>query len=306
MRLFIYTSNENWICDRLKYEFDGYNHFTTQDIRESDIVWILAPWSWTSISPRFLNEKKVIVTIHHIVPDKFTDEKVNDFIDRDKFVDAYHVPCEKTKNQIEHLTEKPIVVIPFWVNQNIWFNIDNRKSLREKYNIPENAYVVGSFQRDTEGHDLKSPKLEKGPDIFCDIIENIYSSNKKLHVLLAGWRRQYIINRLNMASIPYTYNELPVFNELNELYNCLDMYLVSSRFEGGPQSIVECAANKTPIISTDVGLASSILSESSIYNVGNHDRAIPDVNHAYQRVKKLFIPLGMTAFIKFMKKTLIE
>ena len=42
--------------------------------------------------------------------------------------------------------------------------------------------------------------------------------------------------------------------ELNELYNILNLYIVSSRIEGGPQAILECAITKTPIVSTDVGL----------------------------------------------------
>ena len=50
------------------------------------------------------------------------------------------------------------------------------------------------------------------------------------------------------------------FKELNELYNLLNLYVVSSRYEGGPQAIMECALIKTPIISTDVGIASEILS----------------------------------------------
>ena len=37
--------------------------------------------------------------------------------------------------------------------------------------------------------------------------------------------------------------------KMNKLYNILDLYIVSSRFEGGPQSIMECAVTKTPIIS---------------------------------------------------------
>ena len=54
-------------------------------------------------------------------------------------------------------------------------------------------------------------------------------------------------------------------NEINELYNILNLYIVSSRIEGGPQAILECAITKTPIISTDVGLASEVLHETSIY-----------------------------------------
>ena len=40
------------------------------------------------------------------------------------------------------------------------------------------------------------------------------------------------------------------------------MYIVSSRLEGGPQAILESALTKTPIISTDVGIASSISGDS--------------------------------------------
>ena len=53
---------------------------------------------------------------------------------------------------------------------------------------------------------------------------------------------------------------------VNKLYNILDLYLVTSRVEGGPQAIPECGITKTPIISTNVGVASEILHESSIFN----------------------------------------
>ena len=54
---------------------------------------------------------------------------------------------------------------------------------------------------------------------------------------------------------------------MNKLYQCLDLYVVASRYEGGPRSIIECAANKTPIISTNVGIAPDILSPESIFNI---------------------------------------
>ena len=54
------------------------------------------------------------------------------------------------------------------------------------------------------------------------------------------------------------------FGTLNELYNCLDLYLVTSRQEGGPQAILECSSNKTPILSTNVGFASKALDPNCI------------------------------------------
>ena len=69
---------------------------------------------------------------------------------------------------------------------------------------------------------------------------------------------------------------------LNKLYNILDLYIVSSRIEGGPQAIIECGLSKTPIISTDVGVASEILSPKSIFDMSNYDKALPDIEVAYK------------------------
>ena len=87
------------------------------------------------------------------------------------------------------------------------------------------------------------------------------------------------------------------FHELNELYNCLDLYIVSSRVEGGPQSILECGLTKTPIISTDVGIANEILSKS-IYNMNNFKEALPDIETAYNNSQKFCIPNGFVNFRK--------
>ena len=76
------------------------------------------------------------------------------------------------------------------------------------------------------------------------------------------------------------------FKELNELYNILDLYVVSSRVEGGPQSIMECAISKTPIISTKVGVAEKILSNESIYEPSNFLDAKPNTVSAFNSVQQ--------------------
>ena len=105
--------------------------------------------------------------------------------------------------------------------------------------------------------------MSKGPDIFCDVVESL---DVKPHVILGGWRRQYIISRLEKAGITYSYFEMANFTELNELYNCLDYYLVTSRHEGGPQAVLESSLTETPILSTDVGIAKDVLHENCIVN----------------------------------------
>ena len=86
------------------------------------------------------------------------------------------------------------------------------------------------------------------------------------------------------------------FTELNELYNCLDLYIVASRFEGGPQSILECANTKTPIVSTNVGVAAEILHPDSIFTMDNFFNAKPNINFAYMQVQKYLIPQGFDSY----------
>ena len=297
MKIFINNPQESWVVDRFRKEwYESYSEISTEDIFSADIVWIIAPWQWAQLPEQTLKEKKVVCTIHHLVPNKFDYHKLREFLYRDQFVDLYHVPSEKTRDQIQRLTSKPVFTNPFWVNQNLWVNIPEKEDIRREFNIDKDCYLIGSFQRDTEGSDLKSPKLEKGPDQFCDAVEEI-SKTKNVEVLLAGWRRQYVINRLKAAGVRYHYFELPDFNVLNKLYNCLDLYVVASRYEGGPQAIFECATTKTPILSTDVGAAALILDSESIFKPGEILKAKPNLQKAYDNVEKLHIPHGFDNFL---------
>ncbi len=294
--------NDSWICSRFYKEWHEHNSdISTNNPHDADVVWIIAPWKWFDIPLDIYANKYVICTIHHIATSKFHGKKLETFKSRDRFVNVYHVPCLKTKEQIEPYTTRPIHVIPFWVNNTNWYNIENKTSLRSKFGIDPEAYLIGSFQRDTEGNSIANgsfiPKLEKGPDLFCDTVEIFHKAKGNVQVLLAGWRRQYVMKRLDESNIPYHYIELPDINIINELYNCLDLYIVAARQEGGPQSIVECASSETPIISTNVGIAPRILNSKSIFSYPEIAmEAIPDIEYALSKVKDLWIPGGFNKF----------
>ena len=294
--IYLNKANESWVVDRFRDEWYEYNsNISTKNIRKANIIWLIAPWTWKKINKKHLKNKKVICTIHHIDTDKFDEKQKLEFQERDEFVNVYHAISDKTAKQVNELTKKPIETIPFWVNQNIWFDIPDKESLRNKYNLNKQDYIVGSFQRDTEGHDLISPKLSKGPDRFIEIISKL-ETNKPIHVLLSGKRRNFVINELEKINVPYSYFEMVDIQTLNRLYNSLDLYIVTSRVEGGPQAIVECAMSKTPIISTDVGVAPEILSPKSIFDMENFQNAVPDVNFAYEKSKQFHIPTGFEKF----------
>ena len=303
MKIFISNLNESWIIDRMKEEFENYNpDFVTNNIKECDIIWIIAPWMWKKIPKKYLKSKTVVCSIHHLEEKDFSGKPLKEFYKRDKHVDFYHTISEKSKIEIQKLTSKKIISIPFWINENIFFPIEDRSTLRSKYDLNEDSFIIGSFQRDTEGKDLKSAKLIKGPDRFVEIVKNLALKNDNLIVLLTGYRRQYVIKRLEEENIQYKYIEMVDFENLNELYNCLDLYIVSSRVEGGPQAILECGITKTPIISTDVGVASEVLASESIFNMENYEDAKPNMEVALKNSIKYSRENGMSKYLKMFEE----
>jgi glycosyltransferase involved in cell wall biosynthesis len=267
MNVFVLAPQENWICDRIAEEWRQNNlEVNCNSPEEADVLWLLAGWCWNHIKPEVLSSKRTIVTVHHVVPEKFTEEKLKEFMYRDKFVDAYHTPNKNTALFIRQLTKKPIFIVPYWYDENKWKPLNPDKS-RDKLGIPKNKFVIGSFQRDSEG-ETGLPKLEKGPDILCETIQILHESlDEDIHVLLGGWRRSYVEKELKERKIPYTLNELADLETLARMYAACDLYIVSSRFEGGPQALLEASAMKVPIISRDVGMATSILSPYSIIDM---------------------------------------
>lgn len=303
MRIYINSAKENWVVDRFKLEWinSNSNNFTRFSNR-SDIIWLIAPWTWKKLNKNTLKVKTVLCSIYHIDEGKFDSSELNDFLARDKYVDYYHTISLNSSNQLKELTNKPIFISPFWINQNVFFEIADKNNLRKKLGFNKKDYLIGSFQRDTEGTDMISPKLSKGPDRLIKIIEYYQSLNANLSVVLTGKRRNYLIEQLEKRKIKYYYFEMVDFKRLNQLYNCLDLYIVSSRYEGGPQAILECAITNTPIISTDVGVAKEILSPESIYNMENFQNAKPNTEVAFTNTSRLLLPQGMKPFNDYFQK----
>lgn len=296
VRVWLHSPREAWIVDRLVGEFTRDNsHITTQDRSAANILWYLPGWCIDSIGP-IVAGQRVISTVHHLVPEK--PAQWDHVSKHDHLVNAYHVPNERTRAALATLTNKRIYVIPYWVSSQEWHRItpDEHALARRSLSIGDNDYVIGSFQRDTEGGSGE-PKLEKGPDILCDYVERI-AAQRRVTVLLAGYRRQYVIHRLERAGVKYIYIERAPAAAMRWLYSAVNLYVVSSRCEGGPQALLECAALGVPIISTPVGMAEALLHPMSI----SHDllAAKPNVDHAISAVKPMLTPVGYAPYVRML------
>lgn len=302
MKVFLLAPYENWIVDRFCEEWTSENPDITNptDPRSVDVIWLVADWAYNQLPYELLKMKRVLTSVHHIVPEKFGDQELAQFAHRDAITTAYHVPCKATALQVQAIlaklgVQKPIHVRPFWVNEKLWTSRPKNEA-REFLGLEPDAFYVSSFQRDTEGKDLISPKLEKGPDRFCDAIEILQRHGRNPIPYLGGWRRQYVINRLEKIGIDYYYPQpLPPISQIPWMYAASSLYVVGSRYEGGPQAIFECASMQVPIVSTDVGAASEILDSRAIFDPASEesflqavDFAMTDeaVYHAFESVKQ--------------------
>jgi len=205
------------------------------------------------------------------------------FLKLKPFVDIWVSPNSTVSKFLDEQSVK-FIQIPFFVSGKIFNHMAiTREAISKKLNINytkiKDKVLIGSFQRDSLGNDLTKPKWQKNPDLLISICKKL--PKNKFILLLAGPRRHYIINQCKKFNIPYLFigNEKPInrnqddiskniLNEysINLLYNLIDVYIVSSKTEGGPKAIMESCLTKTPIFSTDVGLAKDFLHEDLIYD----------------------------------------
>jgi glycosyltransferase involved in cell wall biosynthesis len=203
---------------------------------------------------------KIIVSWFHVVPNDARCKLINKAL---KFIDIWHTSCEHTKTNMVNLgiPKDKIVVIPLGIDLNYFTPIstDDKSSKKKLLNIPNDKLVIGSFQKDGNGWgEGLEPKLIKGPDIFCDVVEKL-SKKYDIFVLLTGPARGYVKKRLDDASISYKHEFFDDPNEVAEYFKAIDLYMVTSREEGGPKSILESMACGIPLISTKVGMAEDII-----------------------------------------------
>ena len=135
-----------------------------------------------------------------------------------------------------------------------------RSAVRRELGLPEQAFVVGSFQKDGVGwKDGTEPKLIKGPDVLVDALRLLRERRPELHVLLSGPARGYVRSGLERLGIPYVHRGPKRYEEIARLYLALDAYVVPSRQEGGPKSVLEAMASGVSIVSTRAGQATELI-----------------------------------------------
>jgi glycosyltransferase involved in cell wall biosynthesis len=137
---------------------------------------------------------------------------------------------------------------------------ESRSAARRVLGLPQESFVVGSFQKDGVGWgEGLEPKLIKGPDVLLEALRLLRERRPELHVLLSGPARGFVRRGLDQLGIPYVHRRLARYRGIADLYAALDVYVAPSRQEGGPKGVLEAMAAGVPVVSTRVGQAAELI-----------------------------------------------
>ena len=158
-----------------------------------------------------------------------------------------------------------VIKIPLGVNTKTFVpaNKSKKDKIRKLLGIPRNSVLIGSFQKDGIGWgEGLRPKLIKGPDIFIKTLKILREKGLPIYVLLTGPSRGYVKKELNKNNIPFYHSFVKNLDELIPLYQALDIYLITSREEGGPMGLIESMSCGIPVVTTKVGMSEDVISKN--------------------------------------------
>ena len=163
------------------------------------------------------------------------------------------------------VSSEKIIKIPLGVNTKKFIptNQNNKYKIRDYLKIPRESILIGSFQKDGIGwgEGLK-PKLIKGPDIFIQTLKILSKRGLPVYALLTGPSRGYVKDQLKKHNIPFFHSYVSNIDELIPFYQALDLYLITSREEGGPMGLMESMACGIPVVTTKVGMAEDVIQQN--------------------------------------------
>jgi glycosyltransferase involved in cell wall biosynthesis len=228
---------------------------------------------WRDLIPK---DSKVIVNFFHGKPEDGPEvlKHIQDFVNNHSRIDIIVVSNSISQNRLISwgISEDKIVKIYIGVDSKIFRSGGKQEKLKARKHLgfEPKEYVIGSFQKDGIGWGSGArPKLIKGPDIFVKTILEL-AKHINVAVLLTGPSRGYVVSGLQKAGIKFKYFKVDSYLNMPIYYHALDLYLITSREEGGPKGLVEALASSIPVISTPVGMSPDLLPK--IENCGVTDK----------------------------------
>lgn len=150
----------------------------------------------------------------------------------------HYVNCFIIKNRSEYLKYPKTVYLPNGVNQDFFRPMD-KEECRRKLGL-DNSKIYIMYMDSNKG--VRTQKRKDRFDETLHILNEKYGYNGKVECIsLRNTPREFIPTYMNAC----------------------DLHLISSDFEGSPNSVKECICCNTPVVSTDVGNVREMIGDIS-------------------------------------------
>jgi glycosyltransferase involved in cell wall biosynthesis len=146
----------------------------------------------------------------------------------------------------------PVTIVPHGVDTDFFRPVEVSPG---RFGIPENRFVLGFVG--TKGSD--SDYGRKGTDVLLDVVRKAAVHSPNMHVVLGGLGWEKELAQLKTLGISASATGYIRKSDLPALYSALDVYLLTSRVEGGPCTVFEAMACETAVVSTRVGAVPELI-----------------------------------------------
>jgi len=171
----------------------------------------------------------------------------------------------------------PITVVPHGIDTELF---RRQSESRERFGIPPDRFVVGFVAK--KGSDLDHGR--KGTDVLFGVVRKAASSIPNFHLLMGGPGWEKDVASLQAQGISASGTGYIRKADLPALYSALDVYLVTSRVEGGPCTVLEAMSCETAVVSTRVGAVPQWI----IDGVNGYSAEIGDVEGLLRGIMALY------------------
>lgn len=292
-KIYYITDKANWVLDEIADSLrhyigkDAFNISYPNDIASlsNSIIHFTTIYNLNEMLKTYNSNNRYVITVFHIAKEHL--ELVRLLSDNQEKISSIHTSCNITRNELikNGINFDKIIIIPIGIDINDFIKSKklNKNEVRNKLGIPGHTVVIGSFQKDGNGWgEGDEPKLIKGPDIFCKVCGEL-KKRYDIFVLLLGPARGYVKKNLDSMGIRYLHIFEQNYEKMYYYYCALDLYLITSRIEGGPRALMESMASGVPLISTRVGQAPEIIEHGQ----NGYLTDIEDVEMIVQYSKKI-------------------
>lgn len=117
---------------------------------------------------------------------------------------------------------------------------------RQRFGIPRDAPTVGAIMRFAP---------EKDPDLWLQTASIVAAACPHVYFLLGGYGALagWIAHRIKELGLSHRFILPGASTDVGEIYACMNVFLMTSRFEGTPNTLIEAQAAGVPVVAPDIG-----------------------------------------------------